>query len=439
MPGEVDPAKPEQDVIDATTTEDAFVEPKEILAEEIVAPEANSALTDAKPTELTADVNHPEAEREEGREDGQEDGDKTVQTESAPDTSGKAKASKSVPIVVFVNKKSGGQKGERILDEFLKALPKEQVYNLTEGGLDPGIEFCYLQETVIVNGHPEKARIIAAGGDGTVGWVVSGIDKHRNPDKSLTPVAHLPLGTGNDMARSTGWGGGYDGGEAKQVLSQVRRAKPMRLDRWKLHIQGKNGTVEGEKDELMFYNYFSVGADAHAAYIFHHMREQQPEKFTGRTRNKYYYVKASIRAFFAGDHPLNKTTKITVDDESVRFGNSVKTIVGLNIQSYMGGSDIWGTQHAYSPSCCCLHPSSDLPPGSMGDGKIDLMGIRGNVKQGFIKSFNCTGVRMEQGRNLVIDCDEPNYVQADGEPWKVDGPFKMTIDIAEPALMLTKA
>uniref|UniRef100_A0A7S0G0P5 Uncharacterized protein n=1 Tax=Rhodosorus marinus TaxID=101924 RepID=A0A7S0G0P5_9RHOD len=96
MPGEVDPAEPEQDVIDATTAEDAFVEPKDILAEELVAPEATSTLDDAKPTELTADVNHPEAEHEEGGGDGQEDGDKTVQTESAPDTSGKAKASKVV-------------------------------------------------------------------------------------------------------------------------------------------------------------------------------------------------------------------------------------------------------------------------------------------------------------------------------------------------------
>ncbi|KAJ8902001.1 hypothetical protein NDN08_004202 [Rhodosorus marinus] len=440
MPGEVPSAEIVQDVIDGTTTEDAFVEPKDTLAEDIVPPDATSALDDAMPTELTADVNHLEAEggQEDGG-DGPDDGDETVQTESAPEPASKAKASKSVPIVVFVNKKSGGQKGERIFGEFLKELPKEHVYSLTEGGLDPGIEFCYSHETVLVNGHPEKARIVVAGGDGTVGWVVSGIDKHGEPDKSLTPVAHLPLGTGNDMARATGWGGGYDGGEAKQVISQVRSAKPMRLDRWKMHIQGKNGTVDGEKQDLMFYNYFSLGADAHAAYVFHHMREQNPKKFTSRTRNKYFYVKASIRSFLAGDHPLAKTTKATVDDETLRFGNSVKTIVGLNIQSYMGGSDIWGTQHSYSPTCCCLPAASDLPAGSMGDGKLDLIGIRGNFKQGLIKGFNCTGVRMEQGRKMVFDCDEPTYVQADGEPWKVDGPFKMTIDMAEPATMLTRA
>jgi len=394
MPDEVDNEEKKQDLIDGTTTSEVpSVEPEGILAEEIVPPEATSAPDDAKPTEPTSDVNDLDAEEvEEDGTDGPEDGDKTDQTNSAPEQASKAKESKSVPIVVFVNKKSGGQKGERIFEEFLKELPKEHVYSLTEGGLDPGIEFCYSHETVLVNGNPEKARIIVAGGDGTIGWVVSGIDKHEYPDKSLTPLAHLPLGTGNDMARSTGWGGGYDGGATKQVISQVRSAKPMRLDRWRMHVQGKNGTVDGEKKDLMIYNYFSIGEDAHIAYVFHHMREKNPKKFTSRTRNKYHYVVASLRSSFAGNPSLAKTTKVTADDESLRFANSVKTIVGLNIQSYMAGSDIWGTQHAYSPTCCCLHPASDLPAGSMGDGKIDLISMSGGVKQGLVKVIRRLGM-----------------------------------------------
>lgn len=49
-----------------------------------------------------------------------------------------------------------------------------------------------------------KLRILAAGGDGTVAWILKTIDELRLEPQPQ--VAVMPLGTGNDLSLSFGWG-----------------------------------------------------------------------------------------------------------------------------------------------------------------------------------------------------------------------------------------
>lgn len=87
-------------------------------------------------------------------------------------------------------------------------------------------------------------RVLVCGGDGTVGWVLNAIEKQNFV--SPPPVAILPAGTGNDLARVLSWGGGLGTVERQgglcTFLHHIEHAAVTILDRWKVSIviQGKH-------------------------------------------------------------------------------------------------------------------------------------------------------------------------------------------------------
>lgn len=61
-------------------------------------------------------------------------------------------------------------------------------------------------ERVKMESETKKVKVIVCGGDGTVLWVVEEIVKY-NIDLNNVMIGIIPIGTGNDFSRSTGWGG----------------------------------------------------------------------------------------------------------------------------------------------------------------------------------------------------------------------------------------
>ncbi|GMI53867.1 hypothetical protein ScalyP_jg2702 [Parmales sp. scaly parma] len=96
----------------------------------------------------------------------------------------------------------------------------------------------------------ENVRVIAAGGDGTMGWILSSIDRGRKEsfvsEESSLPLAMVPLGTGNDLARTFRWGGTppswtMKGGKKRTLTKRtlvdyVTSGEINMLDRWRLVI-----------------------------------------------------------------------------------------------------------------------------------------------------------------------------------------------------------
>ncbi|XP_025074284.1 LOW QUALITY PROTEIN: diacylglycerol kinase eta [Pogonomyrmex barbatus] len=129
------------------------------------------------------------------------------------------------PLLVFVNSKSGDNQGIKFLRRFKQLLNPAQVFDLIKGGPGPGLRLFR---------HFDPFRILVCSGDGSVGWVLSEIDRLGMHAKQCQ-VGVLPLGTGNDLARVLGWGSSCDDDtHLPQLLEKYEKAGTKMLDRWSI-------------------------------------------------------------------------------------------------------------------------------------------------------------------------------------------------------------
>ncbi|KAK0571132.1 hypothetical protein LWI29_011531 [Acer saccharum] len=372
------------------------------------------------------------------------------------------------PLVVFINSRSGGRHGPDLKLRLQQLMGSEQVFDLSDVKPNEFVEYGLgalekLGELgdICAKETREKLRVVVAGGDGTVGWVLGSLGElNRQGREPVPPVGVIPLGTGNDLARSFGWGGSFPFAWKSAVKKTLHRAGAgpiCRLDSWHITMQVPSGEVvdpphslkpteecsldqglatEGELPEKVnsyegvFYNYFSIGMDAQVAYGFHHLRNDKPYLAQGPISNKLIYSGYSCtQGWFLtpcmSDPSLRGlknilrlyVKKVNCSEwEPIPVPKSVRAIVALNLHNYGSGRHPWGNlSPEYLEKKGFVEAHAD-------DGLLEIFGL----KQGWHASFvmvelisakhiaQAAAVRLEIRGGEWSDA----YMQMDGEPWK---------------------
>ncbi|KHJ44118.1 diacylglycerol kinase accessory domain protein [Trichuris suis] len=341
------------------------------------------------------------------------------------------------PLLIFVNIKSGGKKGKKLFEELCWLVNPRQVFELSCG---KGPRFALEMYRKCL----PRLRIVVCGGDGTVSWVFSCLDGMKIPSSRYPPIAIVPLGTGNDLSQTMGWGSTYFDESIAEVLSViVHDSKIVKFDRWFIDVS-PNSDIEKPADEEkaadslpvnVMNNYFSIGVDAHIALQFHESRTAKPEIHKSRFKNRLVYGSIGTKDLFKRAWK-DLSEYISLECDGIDHTGKIKELglhclLILNIPKYAGGTMPWGNQasNLVSLGLWAVNNSIPIPKISVPsyeDGRIEVVGFTAASLAAL--QVGGRGVRIAQCCYLRLATRKVIPVQVDGEPCKL-APSVITISL----------
>ncbi|MEO6096269.1 MAG: diacylglycerol kinase family protein, partial [Fibrobacteria bacterium] len=227
-------------------------------------------------------------------------------------------------IAFLINPISGGGVGKRVYHQ----LPEI----MDSFGFQPGDWKAELTEASRLEAQTDSLltsarKVIAVGGDGTIGFVLNRLRQRELRD---TEIGLIPLGTGNDLGRALGIFRIYNERGLLACVKRLLKAQCVRFDLWDL-----NG-------RLTMASYVSLGMDAAVLHDFDVARKAGKIP-TGSLFNKLFYIKAFTSR---SSHRISGRCMLDMDTgrgrERIELDGALCCVVA-NINSYAAGARVFPT------------------------------------------------------------------------------------------------
>ncbi len=225
--------------------------------------------------------------------------------------------------VFFINPKAGRGAGSRLADEIEAielpvAISRRIIFTEPER-LNVQVRVCASRADLVV----------ICGGDGTVGQIISHLVQLSKPPT----LAIIPMGTGNDLARVSGWLSSWEDMGLPGLYFAIREAKTSMLDTWELTAASQDKEIS-----YTFAVYAGIGCDASICKSFQDLPRLPSMPASAR---KLLYLPASIKTLLTGTPRKINCDFRTSGQETTLGLDGCKTaaqLLFLNAPSYGGGT-----------------------------------------------------------------------------------------------------
>ncbi|EHB14356.1 Diacylglycerol kinase kappa [Heterocephalus glaber] len=193
------------------------------------------------------------------------------------------------------------------------------------------------------------------------------------------------------------------------TLSSISSLKSEDLDNLNLEYLCFTPEMMRFKEKCVMNNYFGIGLDAKISLEFNTRREEHPKQYNSRFKNKIWYGLLGTKELLQRSYrKLEERVHLECDGEAISLPN-LQGIVVLNITSYAGGVNFWGSNIA----------ATEYEAPAIDDGKLEVVAIFGSAQMAMSRLINLHHHRIAQCRELMItiDGEEGIPVQVDGEAW----------------------